>query len=148
MSKTDDIKARIAEWFNAPPAQGDEPCHDLVIHTYTGRPGSNDPYYAERLPELLKQFKCDSYDSLCKAMWKIFCDPKRWKRGEKARGGEEDPLIDVAGFVDPDYSVGNIARYVQRTFYIDTEPFNDNFRLEVTTDEKDQKIVHWTLVVD
>ena len=121
---------------------------DDVVKTYVGNTPS-----IETLNDFTEMFGGCKPEIVVEKMKVAWLKPSNWKRYEKSKLKDDD-LESWVGYFDPDVAGEMINKdavgvgCILRVFCNKTEPFSDNFRLEILTNKEDQTIVAWTLIVD
>lgn len=168
---TKKIKQLIGEWLSEPTIRGELQHHSDFSYCKSADEARE---HLEHTAELFNCRKGCTAHELEAHIWKLWCDPSRWKREGKHQLREEwesylacgEPIYEgtrgerTAGFVEDMLGTSDqtlveqyfndpaaAERCILRCFVPDNQ-LADNYRLEVVTTPEDDQIIGWSVFVD
>lgn len=158
---TDKIRALLSSWLTTPDME-------TKVKEWCCLIDEMDAAELSQVKTNLKLKQSASVDDVREALWKLWSNPKAWKRESKGKIGEDwksflyqpdkwhnayEFAYDFAG----DGDLNLVQKYCNnpsdaekliRRMFIPNNDFGDNFRLEVLTTPDDTEVVGWCITVD
>ena len=126
------IKEKITEWLNKCPVEG-----------YQGYAEN----YQKHIEELYSQHQYPL--EINSSVWEYFSNGENWvsdSNPEKCEDGDQDTDTDEVGLISPKLQTCDIEKCTKYIFIPENLP--DSHRIEIITDEVNEEVLMWSIIVD